>query len=98
MFIGNEDVGVRIVCSAIKLKNGDILVGVRHLDGIMREQLEVKGYESKDLANNVQGFITNKGEFVDRKEAWKIANEANQIIRLVSSCYDGHELFSENLF
>ena len=47
----------------------------------------------------VQGFLTNKHRFVDRKEAWKIAVEQNQIIRRCGNdTKDGGTLWSENLY
>lgn len=42
----------------------------------------------------VQGFLTNKDRFVDRKEAWKIAKISKQIN---NSSKDG-ELHSEDLW
>lgn len=43
----------------------------------------------------IQGFITNKGRFVNRKEAFKIALDAGQIDE---SAGVGGELFSEDLY
>lgn len=42
-----------------------------------------------------QGFVTSEGRFVDREEAWKIAEIANQIIR--QSGGKG-TLYSEDLY
>ena len=41
-----------------------------------------------------QGFVTNKGRFVDRTEAMQIALAANQVIS--NSSFD--ELYSEDLY
>ena len=41
-----------------------------------------------------QGFLTSRGEFVNRKEAFKIAKEANQLLRE----YPGATLFSEEVW
>ena len=41
-----------------------------------------------------QGFVTNKGRFVDRREAMLIAREANQLIGETFS----DELYSEDLY
>jgi len=62
------------------------------------EELRVKyGWQEDSLTrcDTVQGFLTSKGRFVDRKEAWKIAREADQIDE-----DGGHakELFSEDLY
>lgn len=43
-----------------------------------------------------QGFITSKGRFVDRAEAYKIAKGANQMLRRTSNGAD--ELYSEDLW
>ena len=62
------------------------------------EELKVKyGWQEKDLTRCevIQGFITNKGRFVDRKEAYKIAYAAGQID---SSNGADNELFSEDLY
>lgn len=102
----------RIVCAANKYcEDGaeDItLLGVRHCCSYMNDHYDDLFYYGVNLdgfnVTEVQGFITNKGRFVDRKEAWKIALEQRQIVRLVgsqtsSSIYDPDtELFSENLY
>jgi hypothetical protein len=84
----------RVVCAANKNKeSGRIICGARHWDAIMRSQK----LESEDFGNWDQGFINQFGEFLTREEAWKIAEEQNQIRSL---CYDGQKdyLFSENLY
>jgi len=48
------------------------------------------------LADGLQGFLTNEGRFVNRKGAWKIAEEAGQIVKRCGG--DGDRLFSENLW
>ena len=47
--------------------------------------------------NDEQGFVTSKGRFVTREEAWKIADAAGQILYR-SAGYDNGVLFSENLW
>lgn len=62
------------------------------------EELNIKyGWQEKDITRCklTQGFITNKGVFVNRKEAYKIALNARQIDG--SNGVDG-ELFSEDLY
>ena len=47
----------------------------------------------------IQGFLTNKYRFVDRYEAWKIALDQRQIIRIChGNDSKGGKLFSENLY
>jgi len=48
------------------------------------------------VGEHIQGFLTNKNRFVDRKEGWVIADEAKQII---DYSYGGSvTLYSENLY
>ena len=82
----------RIVSAAIK--QGDLIItGVRHFDKIMQKQEELCGFVRKGCE---QGFITNKLRFVDRKEAWEIAQKNDQI------CWGKDRppgpLFSEDLY
>jgi len=42
-----------------------------------------------------QGFVDQFGDWMDRKEAWKVATDQNQIVREVSS---PGTLYSENLY
>jgi hypothetical protein len=47
------------------------------------------------VGETVQGFLTNTNRFVDRKEAYQIANKAGQII---SEPYNDRVLFSEDIY
>ena len=94
-----------VVCSAIKRDN-IIILGARHFDPIMRDQLtrsnlDYKGWEL--------GFIDQRGNFLTRKEAWIVADKQGQIRR--STGWEHNEyhprpdgvgddglLFSENLY
>jgi len=50
-------------------------------------------------SNKLQGFLTNTGRFVNRQEAFIIAQKANQIIpRKTGEINNGPDLFSEDLF
>lgn len=79
----------RIVCAANKHRaTGRIICGARHWDKVMRSQTQdYKGWE--------QGFIDQFGDFLNRKDAWKIAEEQGQIRRTVST---PGTLYSENLY
>ena len=62
------------------------------------EELNVKyGWQEDSLTRckTVQGFITNKGRFVNRKEAFQIALDAGQIDETNGV---NRELFSEDLY
>lgn len=62
------------------------------------EELKCKyGWQEDSLTrcNTIQGFITNEGRFVNRKEAFRIALAAGQIDESAGS---NGELFSEDLY
>lgn len=76
-----------IIASAI-IKDRIIYTGKRHHNIIWNNE---KGF----FNNCEQGFITETGQFVSRKDALKIAEKCNQIIR--RSC-SGDELYSEDVW
>ena len=89
------DIPERIVCSACQ-----VFVDTR--DGTNEDGSEiihtVYGLRHYDpLLDWEQGFLTNKGRFVGRKEAMKIAKAQNQVIRL-SGSPNSDILFSEDLY
>jgi hypothetical protein len=54
---------------------------------------------SRNRLNRGQGFVTNRGRYVDRQEGWKIAEAAGQIIaRCGGDTTDGGTLYSENVW
>lgn len=57
------------------LFNGSIYIGKRHNDAI-RKAVEATGIKP---ITGEQGFVTNTGRFVSRKEAAEIAFKAGQI-------------------
>lgn len=64
----------------------------------MNKQLdELEPFYKYPLLDYEQGFLTNKGRFVNRNEAMEIAKEQNQIIRL-SGSPNSDILFSEDLY
>jgi hypothetical protein len=83
----------RIVCAANRKRfTGEVMLGLRHHDSFMRG-MNTEG----DPVD--QGFMTNKGRFVDRKEGWSIAVKNNQIVRRVGGdTTNGGTLYSENLY
>lgn len=93
-----------IVCAAIR-RNGLIICGARHFDPIMRAALKAMSTDHKGWE---QGFIDNKGTFLTREEAWKIADREGQIRRETgfeefsnprkAGVGDEGKLFSENLY
>lgn len=95
----------RIVCAAIKLKTGEVLVGIRHFDAFMLRQINERKLDKRDA---VQGFVDQYGSFFTRTEAWKIADAQGQIMRptgweefstpRTANIGDAGLLFSENLY
>jgi hypothetical protein len=86
----------RIVCAAIRHKEtGRIITGARHYDKIMREQINASEGITFWKPSCEQGFIDQFGDFLNRKDAWRIAENEGQIRREVSSA---GTLYSENLY
>jgi len=91
----------RIVCAACAC--GDVVViGPRHYDSTMREQIALLGdrwKEEKERQRVIQGFIDQFGDFHTREEAWVIAEKNGQIFRRCGGdTLNGGNLFSENLY
>ena len=96
----------RIVCAAIMATEGiygistEIILGVRHFDTHMHTTINAivnarTGFAYINNSNSVQGFIDNKGAFLDREEALKVAEAAGQIIKKHPP---EDQLFSEDLY
>jgi len=84
----------RIVCAA--MRRGDLIVcGARHFDEVMHRQLQAIYGAEQAYPKFEQGFIDQKGVFLDRKEALKVAEDAGQIIKNTSP-HD--QLFSEDIY
>jgi hypothetical protein len=89
----------RIVCSACKPKNSDIIIcSPRHLDGTCRAILKSIAVDEKDkfILPSGQGFVDQYGTWFNREEAYIIAKANNQIIRRCGG--DEGTLYSENLY
>lgn len=105
------DIPERIVCSACQVfvderdgtnEDGSLIIhevyGLRHYDPLMRKQIkELENQYKYALLDYEQGFMTNKGRFVNREDALKIAKEQGQILRL-SGSPNPNILFSEDLY
>ena len=86
----------RIVCAAIA-NEGIIVVGVRHHDSFINRQIRESGHW--DRAKEIQGFVDQYGNFLNRKDAKVVAKAANQIIKTGGGYDDSCEnLYSENLY
>ena len=89
-----------ILCAAVNY-NGTIICGYRHSDcyEVLKKLLGLT--TSDELPGREhQGFLTSDNRFVDRKEAWYIAKENNQIKfgLIASENNEDSILISENLY
>lgn len=80
---------MRIKCAAIRTKSGQIFEGRSH--AVCYQVLKRAGLDRLDSRNCEQGFVTDEGQFVDRRKAARIAFETGQTRKLESP------LFSEDL-
>lgn len=76
------------------ITKGIVFSGWRH-HNCLYQMVAITGLYDNAANHGVQGFLTNKNRFVDRKEAAKIALEAKQIEKLE---YSSEELYSEDLY
>lgn len=93
----------RVVCAAcINSLTGDMILGARHFDNLMRQSIKALAKDNcceKGWSDSQQGFIDQNGIFINRREAWKIAKEANQTLYNVGGDQkDFGTLYSENLY
>jgi hypothetical protein len=89
----------RIVCAAMR-KDDIVIVGARHYDKVMRATIELISAVDNQWAYSslvVQGFIDQYGTFLDRSQAFIVAERQNQIRRLCGS-ESSQKLYSENLY
>lgn len=90
----------RVVCAAVRYPCGTMLVGPRHFDGVMLMQYrryfgEGHAGHAPGEEQSVQGFVDNKGVFIDRFEALEVAKAAGQIL---DKTHPTDRLFSEDLY
>ena len=85
-----------VVCAAIRRKDGKIVCGARHFDAAMRGQFLRGGKRPKKWFSAEQGFIDQWCVFMDRQEAWKVAEAAGQI--KYGRDYSKGTLYSEDLY
>jgi hypothetical protein len=90
-----EKLKQRVVCAAMRNKEGLIVCGARHYDTVMRALIPELGGR-KAWIGAEQGFIDQFGVFLTREEAHVIATEQEQIRRRCGG--DKETLFSENLY
>ena len=90
----------RVVCAAIRDEREELLIGVRHFSPDMRKTMSyMQDFGRRFKREHTQGFVDQFGKFMDRREAWRVANEAGQIYRRVGGDESkGGTLYSENLY
>lgn len=86
----------RIVCAAVQAKDGEVITGIRHFSPDMKKMINLHPSPEKFRFNSTQGFVDQFGDFWNRQDAWKIAQNASQIYRRCGG--DEGKLFSENLY
>jgi len=74
------------------ITSGLVLCGYRHVH-IVSQMAVLQNKSFADCGEYVNGFLTNKGRFVDRKEAARIFVENGGVLG-----YSKDELYSEDLY
>ncbi len=92
----------RVVCAAIRARDGSLLLGIRHYSADMRRQIDARrdGHEFRHRLDEHQGFVDQHGVFMSREEAYQVAQAAGQL-RYPERCgtrLDGPALYSEGLY
>lgn len=97
-----------VVCAAIRNKKGQLACGARHYDSAMRQVFIRKPnwfervilgktfVKHKDWYVCDQGFIDQFCVFMNRQEAWKVAEAAGQI--KYAPEHSKGKLYSEDLY
>lgn len=92
----------RVVCAAIRAADGTVLLGVRHYSRDMHAQIAVRmdGQKFMHRHDEDQGFVDQRGVFMSREEAYKVAQAAGQIVypEACGQGLDGPKLYSEGLY
>lgn len=90
------EVARRVVCAAVLYPGFPVILGIRHYDMIMVEQISLMKIPEELQPNAVQGFVDNHGNFLTREEAYVLAMEQSQIYRPLP--YQTTLLYSEMLY
>jgi hypothetical protein len=92
----------RVVCAAIRASDGDLLLGIRHYSTDMHAVIQARrdGNKFAHRHDPDQGFVDQRGVYLTREEAYRVANEAGQIIHpeRCGEGLDGPKLYSEGLY
>jgi hypothetical protein len=92
----------RVVCAAIRAADGELLLGIRHYSPDMQRQIQqrVDGNKFMHRLDEDQGFVDQFGNWLNRHQAWIVADEADQIKdrTYIGKSLDGPKLYSEALY
>lgn len=81
------------VCAAVRLDDGYVVRGHRHDDCILKAG--AMGYYT---TQEMQGFLTSRGRWVDREEGARLMREAGHYSAMTERRFDKDTLFSEDLY
>jgi len=70
----------------------------RHGDVFKANCEVVNGIVRGKILGGEQGFVTDAGRFVNRKEAYQIATSQGQVTERRPGGYDGNDLYTEDLW
>jgi len=79
----------------VNIDKGIVFCGHRHVQCI-RQMNIITGLKQHEAGEEIQGFLTSKNRFVNRKEAAIIASNLGQII--IESVTSVSKLYSEDLY
>lgn len=84
----------RIVCAAVRGADGELFLGARHINALIRYRKV-----HKDGPDPEEGFIDSREVFHSRRSAYRHAKASGQLLpREGVKQYAGEELFSEDLY
>jgi hypothetical protein len=86
------DILFSMIHGPVNIQSGAVFYAPRHHQII---ETVSKTLNRRTLGEDIQGFITSKRRFVNRREAFDIAHKAGQIR---GAMYDRSELYSEDLY
>lgn len=88
--------------TAAAIKFGDLVCWLpapaRHHHILRSVVANFKGRSDAGYLREVQGFMTDQGEFLGREDAYAHAHNCKQLLERKPGQYNGNELFSEDLW
>lgn len=82
----------------MRRSDGAVITSPRHWDNVCRDTAD-RDVNPDSWFGAEQGFVDQRGVFLSREEAWRVAEAAGQIRRRVGGdTRNGGTLYSENLY